>query len=354
MAWLRKEERTEPATPKRREEARKKGQVAKTKELPCALVVFASAIFFYFYGEIFVRELGEFTSFVFTHLGPGCMNHLKMLKSPISHTLASVMLPFLVFITATAVIGNYLQTGWVFSLDPIAPKFSRINPLTGLQRLFSPTALVELTKALFKLLVIGYVTYKIIESHLAKLSSLSAFSLGYIGGYTSKVGLELLLKLGIILMVLSVFDYIYQRYEFEGSIRMTKEEVKEEYRMHEGDPRVKSRIRSLQRALARTRMMEAVKKADVVITNPVHLAVALKYEPQRHHAPEVVAKGAGYIAEKIKEIARRYDIPVMENKPLAQALFKLEVGEIIPPVLFKAVAEILAYVYRIKGKGISA
>ena len=351
MPWFGREERTEPATPRRREEARRKGQVAKTRELPSALVILAFALFFHFYSSKCLQNMESFFVLVLSHLYIG-LQGLIMFKTPIMGLLATVLLPFMVMVLAVALAANYFQVGWIFSSNPVTPQLSRIDPIAGLKRLVSPVALVEAIKALIKLAIVGFVTYKLLKVHLSDLVSLASLPAPSIGGYAFSLSMKLMMVLGMLFVGLSLLDYFYQRYEFESSIKMTKEEVKEEHKMYEGDPRVKARIRSLQRTLARTRMMEAVKEADVVITNPQHIAVALRYRVHRDSAPEVVAKGAGHIAHKIKEVARKYGVAIVENPPLARSLFKLEVGDVIPPALFKAVAEILAYVYKLKNRSI--
>jgi flagellar biosynthetic protein FlhB len=241
------------------------------------------------------------------------------------------------------------QVGFVVNEEALNLKFQRLDPVAGAKRILSKRSLFELAKNILKVAIIGYVSYRTIAPELQHITLLADADVGstfrYIGYAVFKVGMYTALAL----LVLAIIDYIYQRWEFNQSIRMTKQEVKEEHKQTEGDPQVRMRIRSLQREAARRRMMEEVPKADVVITNPTHYAVALKYDMEIMMAPMVVAKGQNLIAEKIKQVAREQGIPTVENKPLAQALFRaVDVGQAIPEDLYRAVAEILAYVFRLK------
>jgi flagellar biosynthetic protein FlhB len=241
---------------------------------------------------------------------------------------------------------NLAQVGLVVSLEPIAPKLSRIDPAAGLSRLFSGRALAELMKSCAKVLIVGYYGYVTLRQDYPALVATGVMEPGQILATVGNLGLRLGFRVGIALAVLAAMDYAYQRWEFEKSIRMTKQEVKEELRQTEGDPMLRARIRARQRQIAMHRMMQEVPKADVVVTNPVHLAVALKYDPGTMKAPKVVAKGARLLAQRIRDLAAANGVPIVENKPLAQALYKaVEIGREIPAHLYKAVAEILAYVY---------
>ncbi len=243
-------------------------------------------------------------------------------------------------------VTNLAQVGLVLSAEPLAPRLSRIDPAAGMARLFSGRAFAELLKSCAKVIIIGYYGYVTLRQDYPLLVATGAMEPGQILATVGSLALRLGFRVGIALAVLAALDYAYQRWEFEKSIRMTKQEVKEELRQTEGDPLLRARIRARQRQIAMHRMMEDVPKADVVVTNPVHLAVALKYDPATMKAPKVVAKGARLLAQRIRELAARHNIPIVENKPLAQALYKAaDVGREIPAHLYKAVAEILAYVY---------
>jgi len=349
------QERTEQATPKRREEARKKGQVAKSREL-ASVAVLLSGLFTLYWGNTFFMT--RLTSMVHYYLA-----HLHSIHIGVDNLQAVALLgmkqyfvfllPLLLVITAVAILSNYLQVGALLSWEPIVPKFSKISPLEGIKRLVSLQAFVEFLKSLFKLTMVSWIAYSTVVKHTSELLPLLDQTPYQIISYIGIVSYEIFWKSCLAMILLSIMDFMYQKWEFEKNLKMTKQEVKEEYKQTEGDPQVKSRIRSIQRELARKRMMQEVPEADVVITNPTELAIALKYEAGRMEAPMVVAKGAGVIAEKIRQIARKHSVPVIEDKPLAQSLYRLvEVGQIIPENLFQAVAEIFAHVYRLKRRHI--
>jgi flagellar biosynthetic protein FlhB len=264
--------------------------------------------------------------------------------------LFSILIPFFVSVFIAGIVGNVSQVGFEMHSEPIRPKLSKINPISGFKRFFSVRSLVELAKSLMKLLIIGGISYGLIKAEMRGFPPLMQQGVGEILLFIAKVAFKILFFVCLALIILATLDYIYQRWQFEQSIKMTKQEVKDERKQVEGDPKVKSRIRKAQIEMAAHRMMKAVPEADVVITNPVRLAVALKFEASEMMAPTVVAKGAGHIAARIKEIANEHQVPVVEDKPLAQTLFKIvEIGQFIPVELYRAVAEILAYVYRLKG-----
>src|SRR3989337_3709761 len=262
------------------------------------------------------------------------------------------MLPFLVLVALAGIVSNILQTGFVFSPKALGVKFERINPAEGIKKILSLRSIMELFKSVIKITIVGYTSYRLIKSEFHNFPLLIDGDVHYIFSYMGHMTIKLVIWTGIVIAVLAAIDLGYQKWQFNKNLRMTREEVKEEYKQQEGDPLIRSRIKSMQKEMARKRMMAAVPKADVVITNPTHLAVALSYKPGRMNAPKVVAKGAGLIAEKIKEIARSSNVTVVENKPLARTLYKIvKIGDEIPANLYKAVAEILAYVYKLKRKG---
>jgi flagellar biosynthetic protein FlhB len=232
----------------------------------------------------------------------------------------------------------------------MSPKLTRLNPIAGLKKLVSLRSMVELVKSVIKILFIGGIAFGIVKNEITAMPALMQQEVVEILLFIGRVAFKIFFFVCLALIVLAFFDYVYQRWQYEQSLKMTKQEVKDERKQIEGDPKVKGRIRRVQLELARRRMMEAVPEADVVITNPVHLALALKFDAAKMIAPTIVAKGSGYVAERIKEIARIHQVPIIENKPLAQALHKMvEIGEFIPVELYRAVAEVLAYVYRLKG-----
>jgi len=347
------QERTEQATPKRRDEARKKGQVAKSRELASVSVLLAGTLALFMGGVYFSRESAGIMRHFLGNAGsislsvdtlPG------MARFCTGHFIA-LLAPFFLVLVAVAVFANLLQIGPVYAPEAIRPDFSKVNPFAGIKRLFSRQALAELVKSLIKVGVVGWIGYAALSSESEKILPLVDQGVPAIFKYGSSITFSLLWKTGLAMAIMAALDFLFQRWEFERNLRMTRQEVKEEYKQTEGDPQVKSRIRSIQRAMARKRMMAAVPEADVVITNPTHLAVALSYRPGEVDAPVVVAKGAGHLAERIKAIASASGVPVIENKPLAQGLFKLvDVGEPIPEMLYQAVAEVLAFVFRMKGR----
>jgi flagellar biosynthetic protein FlhB len=346
-------EKTEKATPKRREEAKKKGQVAKSQEVITAinlLAVFSSLYFASsFLGDI-VRRLFS-RSFQDYMLMPITEGNLKSIVLDVMKDFAYMVGPFLLVALVGSLAANYLQVGFLFTTETLVPKLEKIDPMKGFQRIFSIKALVELLKSILKVSIVGTVTFVILWMNMDRVLGLSfeslSDSLKTVGTLTVQMGISA----SIALLFLALFDYLYQKYDFEKSIRMSKQDIKDEYKNSEGDPQIKSRIKQRQREMAMRRMMQEVPNADVVITNPTHFAVALKYEEEKMDAPVVVAKGADYLAQKIKAIAKENHVETVENRPLARALYtQVEIGERIPEEFFKAVAEILAYVYRLKNK----
>lgn len=349
------QDRTERATPKRRQEARQRGQVAKSMELNSVFVLLVGFIVLYLAGGVILGQLVEvscsaFGGFYRVELTEGNVYSyfFQGLKA-----VGLMLLPVIVPIVVVGVLANFGQVGFLLTPWPLVPRLDRLNPVSGFKRLFSKRSLQELIKGVLKIVIVGYIAYITIKGEYADFFPLMDRDVGqiaaFVGGLTFRTGI----RTALALLVLALFDYAFQRWEYERNLRMTKQEVREELKQMEGDPQVRSRIRSIQLRIARQRMMRAVPEADVVITNPVFLAVALKYSPETMAAPTVVAKGARLIAEKIKEVAEKYRVPIVEDKPLAQALYySVEVGMEIPYQFYQAVAEILAYVYRLKGRRI--
>lgn len=349
------EEKTEKATPKKRREARQRGQVFRSIELNSAIVLIAGFLVLRLMSSfvqnkiqsVYIHYLGNIgtTDNLFTLAGINKMNQNLIF------TLAIILMPVLGLIMVSGLVVNYWQVGFLFTTRPLVPNLNRLNPVEGFKRIFSKRALAELLKSFLKLAIIIYTAYSEILKNIGQLTQLADWDLYKSFLYVSEAAFKIGTKIAIILIILAIFDYFYQWWEYEKSLRMTKQELKEEFKQVEGDPLVRSRIRERQRQLAMRRMMQEIPKADVVITNPVHFAVALRYEPSENDAPVVVAKGQDYVALKIKEIAKEHDVTIVQNKPLAQALYNsTEIGQTIPPELFHAVAEVLAYVYSIKGK----
>jgi flagellar biosynthetic protein FlhB len=264
----------------------------------------------------------------------------------------SLIMPICLGLAATGVVVNMAQTKGMFSTQTLKPSFSKLNPLTGFKRMFSMQSIVELGKAIVKIGICGFIGYQLVAEKYPRFLELENGSLPTAAGFIGGVAIELGFKVGGVLLAMAALDYLYQRQKFEKSLKMSHQDIKEEARSAEGDPQLKGRIRATQRQMARRRMMQDVPTADVVLTNPTHLAVALKYDPKKKTAPVVVAKGADLIAEQIKKIARENRVPVMENRPLARAIYKMvEIGDEIPGELFQAVAEVLAFIYHLKSTG---
>jgi flagellar biosynthetic protein FlhB len=347
------QERTEQASPRRREEAQKKGQVAKSPEVASAAILLACTVFFYFGSGGMIERLMDLTRWTLQESGTTAvsLNTINALIWGWTWKLFLVMAPLLLTVVIAGLLANYLQIGFVFSTETLAPNFEKINPIKGFERLASLRSLVELIKSLLKMTIVAAVVWFTLKDELQNMIPLMQESLWGILLYTGRISFKILITTCWILIVLAIMDYMYQRWEFEKGLRMSKQEIKDEYKQTEGNPQIKARIRRIQREAARKRMMANVPKADVVITNPTHLAVAICYDPEKMYAPTVVAKGAGFVAERIREIAAAHGVPVIENKPVAQLLYKtIDVDQAIPEDLYRAVAEILAYVYGLKEK----
>jgi len=343
-------EKTEEATPKRREEARRKGQVAKSVEISAVFGILAAFGAFKVWGGYIYDELTGFmrhglTDFVTKDL---TVADVSVLILNVGYVLANTALPVMLIILVVSLAINYLQVGPVFSSEALLPKLDRLDPLSGLQRIFSKRSLVELFKSLFKVLVVGYFIYRFVAAEFFSLVNTTYADLNNSLSETVGLTFNLAFQIAGVLLLLAILDYWYQWWEYNQSLKMSKQEVKDEYKQTEGNPQIKGKIKERQRALAMRRMMQEVPKADVVVTNPEHFAVAMKYDRSRP-APTVVAKGQNFVAQRIKELAREHSVPVVENKPLARALYySVEIGDFIPRELYQAVAEVLAYVYRLR------
>lgn len=346
-------EKTEKATPKKRQDARKKGQVAKSQDLSGALVLLSGFLCLTaFGGYIKERLVGLFLDIFYNRLTMSVTKeNIMTLLGDYGIQILLLLAPIFLVVVVMAIVANYAQVGFLLTGEALKMKLSKIDPIKGFKNIFSMRSLVEFIKTLFKLIVIGYLVYSTIWGVIGSIASLGHISVEDTFHFTAELALNLGLKIGAALFVLAALDYMYQRYEHEKSLRMSKQDIKDEYKKMEGDPMIKGKIRERQRRMAMQRMMQEVPKADVIITNPTHFAVALKYDGTKMDAPQVIAKGQDYVALRIKEIAKEHGIITMENKPLARALFqRTEIGDSIPADLFQAVAEVLAYVYRIKGK----
>jgi len=350
------EEKTERATPRRRQEARKRGQVIRSSEINSALILLLTFLTVYLGLPYFWEEWKQFTVKILS----GYINASSFSQETLAAmlregllTTGKMLFPIIGVAFATGLLVSFLQVGMVFSTEGLRLNLERINPIEGFKRIFSKRALVELVKSLLKLLLVGYVTYVALRSRLGIFPQLMELELPAAIQLVNQVTFSLAWQTGLLLLALAGLDYLYQWWEYERALMMSKQELKEEYKQTEGDPQVRSRMRERQRRIAMQRMMSQVPRADVVITNPTHFAVALEYKAEEMAAPRVIAKGQDLIALRIKEIAEKNDIAVVEDPPLAQTLYRtVEIGEEVPPQLYKAVAEILAFVYRLKKRAI--
>ena len=351
------QEKTEEPTQKRLEEARQEGNVPKSVELGNAMILLTGVVALYFLGASMWRQMSEAGYYIYSNavtidIGP---HNLHKYTEIASFFLLKVIAPFCGLLMLVGILTAVGQSGPNFTLKPLQPKAKRMNPLKGLKRVFgSSRALVELVKTVLKVLAVALLAIWTIKGMFADYLLLLDQEVGQFFSYLMHQVFNLSLRIALLLLAIAILDTLWQRYKYIKELRMSRQEVKDERKQQEGDPQIKSRIRSIQMEVARKRMMQQVTEADVVVTNPTALAVALKYDPASMIAPVVMAKGARLLAEKIKEIARANDIPIVENKPLARILYKtVEVGMEIPAELYKAVAELLAYVFRLKKKTLS-
>ncbi|HME43844.1 MAG TPA: flagellar biosynthesis protein FlhB [Syntrophorhabdales bacterium] len=346
------QEKSEKPTEKKLEEAKKKGQVIRSPELGSCMIILFSSIFLYFSMSYTFQE--AFKSYVVSvqtmHTDVNVASIHGILSSGIFKWLALV-LPLFGLVTFLSIAGTVAQVGFMWSPQVFNFNPNTLNPIAGIGRFVSVRSLQEVLKSLAKIFVLVYISYSIIKSEFPTILSLVQKDVKFTVGYLGQTGFRLALKLGIIFMFLAGIDYLYQRWQFMRNMRMTKQEVTEEMKEREGNPLIKSRIRSLQREFARRRMLEDAKKADVVVTNPTSFAVALKYMVKEMPAPQVVAKGAGFVADKIKTVAILHGVPIVENKPLARGIFySVKIGDYIPEKFYLVVAELLAQIYRRKSK----
>jgi flagellar biosynthetic protein FlhB len=351
------QDKTEQPTQKRLDEARRKGNVAKSMEINSAFSLLTGLSLLYLLSGMFFQQF--FSSFrsifaggYLTELTPVNIRHyfLQGLE-----TFGLLILLFLGGILLVGLTSSILQVGFLFTLEPLSPKFSKLNPLKGFKKIIiSKRSLEELLKNILKLIIIIIVAYNSITGYKDEFIPLMDKNTAQVFSFMLSAALTVSFKIALIFIIIAVADYAFQRHEHISNLKMTKQEIKDENKQTEGDPKVKSRIRTMQLRMARTRMMRAVPEADVVITNPTHFAVALKYKPEMDQAPRLVAKGQNLIAQRIKTIAEEHNIPIVEDPPLAQALYKaVELEQEVPSKFFQAVAEVLAYVYKLKNKNLN-
>lgn len=349
-------EKTEEPTAKKLNDARNKGQAAKSKEVTTAVSLFV----FFVVIKLFVGFVGnQFLStynYLYTSITKCTDNEftLQLACSLLGRVIQIVVLtaiPFLAFSFITVFVTELAQVKWRISYEPLKPKFNKFNPVSGVKRLFSKDKIVDLLISLFKIAVLIFIVYSFLKDKWAMVLNMYSYTLFQAIGLIGDTIIDIGIRISVFFLVIAAVDWKYRKWKFHEDMKMTKQEVKDEYKNAEGDPKVKSQQRARMQQASQRRMMNALPQADVVITNPTHLAVALLYDKTKYEAPIVVAKGADFLAAKIKDVARENDIEIVENKPLARMLYhNVDIGAQIPPELYQMVAEILAYVYGIKGK----
>ena len=352
-------EKTEEPTAKKLDDARKEGQVAKSKEISNALelLAFFSLVYLWtrYMATFFVGNMYDIYSQIPAYIK---MYDGRIQEQTISTLFISallrillIMAPFLLVGVLVCVVADVAQVKWKPTGKPLQPKFSKLNPVNGFKRFFSVNSLVELLKSLLKIALVGYVVYSYLRKNMPPIYQFYDLPLNQGIMLIGTLVVNLGLRISAFYVIIALLDYIYQKVKFKNDMKMTKQEVKDEYKNQEGDPQIKSKQRQRMQEASRRRMMQQLPQADVVITNPTHYAVAIKYDPELYDAPYVIAKGADYLAQKIKEEAKEHHIEIVENKPLARMLYaNVDIGSVVPPELYQAVAEVLAFVYHLQGK----
>ncbi|CAM4276978.1 flagellar biosynthetic protein FlhB [Paenibacillus endophyticus] len=347
------QEKTEQATPKKKSEARNKGQIARSSDLPGSFILLFIFMGFIMFGDYYKKHImmlfgNLFEDWLLMELTTG---NVLSLFIDISTEMLLILMPIFVITMVIGVLGNVIQFGFLLTGEPLKLKIEKLNPISGFKQIFSAKTIVEFLKSVLKLLIIGVLVYITISKEWERILVLASLPIQQIFTFTASLTLRLGIEIGAVLTVLAIADYFYQRYEHNKSLKMSKQDIKDEHKKSEGDPLIKGRIRQRQRRMAFQRMMQEVPNADVIITNPTHFAIALKYDASKMEAPKIIAKGMDHVALRIREIAKENGVVMMENKPLARALYeRAEIGDVIPPDLFQAVAEVLAYVYKMKGR----
>lgn len=345
-------EKTEQPTPRKRKELKDKGEVAKSRELPSVAVLLSALLALAFFGSYTYHHVemimkGTFSLPVLNDLN---VADFLIFAQKTAGRFILALSPVFAAIVVAAILSNIAQVGFILSGESITPKLSKIDPFKGFKRLFSKQAFMELFKSLVKLAVVGGVAFYTVKGEMENVSLLGEMALSSIVTYILNTFFKIFVRCTLAMIFLVIIDYAFQRWDFENRIKMSKQELKDEFKKTEGDPLIKSRIKSIQTEMARKRIMQAVPQADVVITNPTRLAVALKYDDANMNAPKLLVKGAGLLAKRIRSLAKEHHIPIVENKELAQSIYALvENDQEIPPTLYQAVAEVLAYIYRMKG-----
>jgi flagellar biosynthesis protein FlhB len=349
------QEKTQDATPRRRQKAREEGTVARSVDLTAAGIICLGFTSVFLLGPYMIGRIQDSLRYTMAN-APTIALSDPTFQTVFSNSMLiffAIVGPLFIAMMAIGVAINVMQVGFQVSPKAMELKFDRLNAIANFKRLFSMRSAVQLVRDPLKLTVVGIVAYIVIRGEFDSFIVLADLSIPQLAATLGHLAFSIGLKIGVAILVIGIIDFLYQRWEMNKQLKMSLQEVKDEMKETEGNPQIKARARQIQRHMAQQRMMAAVPKADVVVTNPTHIAVALKYDPSQMEAPTVLAKGQRLIAEQIKQIAREHGIPVIEDKPLARTLFKMcEVGDIIPAKLYRAVAEILAHIYRLKGKSV--
>ena len=361
LQWFAKDgeggEKTEPATAKKLQDARENGQVAKSQELNHAIGLISLFLmlkmFISFVGEHLLNGFpmiyNKIPDIINESIGGLSVFVIQRVINNVMITILQILSPFFVIGFSLSVLINILQVKWKITTKPMKPKISKLNPLNGFKRIFSKDSLFELLKSIVKIILIIYVAYTSIKAHQNELFLLYDIPLFQVILLIGTIVIDTGLKISFVYLIVGIADLIYQRHKFKEDMKMTKQEVKDEYKNIEGNPEIKGRQRSKMREASQRRMMQSLPSADVVITNPTHYAVSIKYDSQKNSAPIVVAKGEDFLAQKIRETAKEHHIEIVENKPLARMLYaNVDVGQEVPPELYQAVAEVLAFVYSLR------
>jgi len=348
-------ERTEAPSAKRREDFRKKGQVAQSKEVQTAALFTIVLLFWLFYIPSFWKGLTTLIFSIWQSAGEYTITSVSTITLTIFILKETGLLlaPLFFLVLRIGFFSIVFQFGWILTAKPLTPDFSKLNPIKGFGRFFSKKSLLEIVKSLLKVILVGWIAYSTIFDNFDQALILTGTNIGTTLSFLGKTAAIILAKISAILIFIAFLDFLFVKWEMEEKMKMTKQELKEEYKESEGDPHLKAQIRSIQQQMARKRMMTDVPQADVIVTNPTHISVAIRYDSSEMESPIVIAKGADLIAMKIREIARQHEIPLVENPPVARLLHKIDIGESIPEDLFKVIAEILAHVYSLKGNNIN-
>ena len=347
------DEKTEEATPRKQQKAREKGQVPKSKDVNLAFTLLACTLSLAMFGsylsdnllKVMKSFLTQYMNINFSEVSVQNVILFAIVK------IMTILLPFVILIMCFGVASNFFQTGFIFTSEPLKFDLAKLNPISGFKRIFSLRSVVELIKDTAVVAVVGYVGYDFIKSNIKTIIGMSDMNVNKIITAFNSLAVNIFFRITLIMIAIALIDFMYEKFQYRKDLRMTKQEIKEEYKQDEGDPQIKSKRRQMQREMASKRMMQNVPKATVVVTNPTHVAVALRYDDKKDEAPVLVAKGLDYIALKIKDIAKENDIPIIENKPLARLIYKeVEIDSEIPQSMYSAVAELLAVVLKLKKK----